>query len=122
METFLSINDTINGFIWGPIMLCLLLGTGLYLSIRAGFIQFGHFRHMLKATFGSLFKGTGRDAEGNKEITESDIVIPMLSNGWKKIDDVWCYFDGTGYMLTGTWIIDGKTYHLRHPNYYYGVG
>ena len=46
----------------------------------------------------------------------------FVKNGWKKIDDVWCYFDGTGYMLTGTWIIDGKTYHLRHPNYYYGVG
>ncbi|MBR3403002.1 MAG: hypothetical protein IKG67_12285, partial [Parasporobacterium sp.] len=45
----------------------------------------------------------------------------FVKNGWKKIDDVWCYFDGTGYMLRGTWIIDGKTYHLRHPNYYYGV-
>lgn len=65
MDTFLAINDSINSFIWGPIMLFLLLGTGLYLSIRAGFIQFSHFGHMLKATFGSLFKGKGRDAEGN---------------------------------------------------------
>ncbi|MBR3402252.1 MAG: hypothetical protein IKG67_08460 [Parasporobacterium sp.] len=46
----------------------------------------------------------------------------FVKNSWKKINDVWCYFNGTGYMLTGTWIIDGKTYHLRYPYYYYGVG
>lgn len=65
METFMSINSAINGFVWGPIMLTLLIGTGLYLSIRGGFIQFTHFGYALKHTIGGLFKGTQRDSEGH---------------------------------------------------------
>jgi len=39
METIISINSAINNFVWGiPAMVC-ILGIGLYLSIRTGFIQ-----------------------------------------------------------------------------------
>ena len=65
METFMSINSAINGFLWGPVMLIILAGTGLYLSVRGGFIQFRHFGFVLKRTIGGLFKGTQRDAEGH---------------------------------------------------------
>ena len=65
MEAFMSFNSAVNGFVWGPIMLVLLVGTGLYLSVRAGFIQFRHFGFVLKRTFGGLFKGTQRDSEGH---------------------------------------------------------
>lgn len=67
MEVFMSINSLINGFVWGPIMLTLLIGTGLYLSCRAGFIQFRFFPYALKNTIGSLFGGKHRSA------TESSI-------------------------------------------------
>ena len=40
MENIIKINSAINGFVWGPIMLALLVGTGVYLSIAVGFIQF----------------------------------------------------------------------------------
>lgn len=65
METFMSINSAINGFLWGPIMLIILVGTGLYLSVRGGFIQFRHFGFVLKRTIGGLFKGTQRDSQGH---------------------------------------------------------
>lgn len=38
----------IDGFIWGPPLMILLVGTGLYLTVRTVFIQFRGFRHGIK--------------------------------------------------------------------------
>lgn len=70
MEKFLKwvtdINGVLNSFAWGPIMLVLLVGTGIYLSIRTGFIQVGKFGFMMKNTVGSLFeKGDKKDHGAN---------------------------------------------------------
>lgn len=51
-----DINNAINSVVWGPIMLVLLIGTGLFLSIRIGFPQFLKFGYMIKNTIGSLFR------------------------------------------------------------------
>jgi len=37
--TFADIINKLNTIAWGPWMLVLLVGTGLYLSIRLGFLQ-----------------------------------------------------------------------------------
>ena len=34
MEAFNNFVTTINGFVWGPVMLCLLIGTHVILTIR----------------------------------------------------------------------------------------
>jgi AGCS family alanine or glycine:cation symporter len=39
MEEFGQIIDIINGWLWGPPLLILLVGTHIYLTIRTGFIQ-----------------------------------------------------------------------------------
>ncbi len=39
MEAFNNVVTAINGVVWGPLMLCLLVGTHLYLTIRTKFIQ-----------------------------------------------------------------------------------
>ena len=36
------VNNVVNGFVWGPFGLALLLCTGLWLSVRTGFFQFLH--------------------------------------------------------------------------------
>ena len=55
METIISINSAINNFVWGiPAMVC-ILGIGLYLSIRTGFIQIRKFGLAMKETFGKIF-------------------------------------------------------------------
>lgn len=46
---------SVNGFVWGPAMTGLLLGTGMLLSFRAGFPQVRRFGEMLRYTFGSAF-------------------------------------------------------------------
>lgn len=53
-----DINKVINGFVWGLPMMVLILGVGIYLSIRCGFPQFRHFVHIMKNTLGKAFEKT----------------------------------------------------------------
>ena len=50
MELLRAINTAINDIVWGPVMLTLLIGTGLFLSVKTGFLQFRRFGYMLKNT------------------------------------------------------------------------
>ncbi|MBQ3134745.1 MAG: sodium:alanine symporter family protein [Oscillospiraceae bacterium] len=69
MEKFLElvtlVNGKLNAFAWGPIMLALLIGTGVYLTIRTRCLQVTKFGYIMKNTIGSLFskknKGDGRN-------------------------------------------------------------
>ncbi|MDR1481766.1 MAG: sodium:alanine symporter family protein [Synergistaceae bacterium] len=47
METVACYNSIINGFVWGPAMVCFFIGTGVYLSILLGFPQLRYFRMAL---------------------------------------------------------------------------
>jgi len=55
MEWIYLLNDQINSIVWGPPFMVLLLGTGLYLTIRLGGIQFRYFRLSWQESFGRLF-------------------------------------------------------------------
>lgn len=51
-----SINTVVNDFIWGvPAMIC-IIGVGLILSFRTGFIQLRKFPYAIKATLGKIFQ------------------------------------------------------------------
>ena len=52
----LVFNDWLNGIVWGPPFMILLVGTGLYLTIRLGFFQFTHLRYAWRRTFGVMFR------------------------------------------------------------------
>lgn len=60
--SFINILVAAANWFWGPPILILLVGGGLYLSIRLGFFQFRYFGYILSQTFGNMFKkseGTG---------------------------------------------------------------
>lgn len=56
IETITSVNDTLNSFAWGPVMLVLLIGSGIYLTTLTNFLQVRKFGFVMKNTIGSLFK------------------------------------------------------------------
>ena len=58
MQLIANINNAINGFVWGLPMLVLLMGAGLFLSLRTGFVQFRKFGHAMKNTIGKIFQKT----------------------------------------------------------------
>ena len=56
LETITRINDVVNGLVWGvPAMAC-IIGVGILMSVRTGFIQFRKFPYAMKATLGKIFK------------------------------------------------------------------
>lgn len=57
MAQFLtSFNDTVGGFVWGPVMLCAVLFTGIYLTAGTKFFQIREFRRWMGETLLSLFR------------------------------------------------------------------
>ena len=77
MEQFMKINTAVNGFVWGPVMLVLLVGTGVYLSIAVGFIQFTKIGYWWKNTIGKIFK---KGEAGDGEITPLQAVSTALAS------------------------------------------
>ena len=58
IDIIISINKVLNDFIWGvPAMVC-IIGVGLYLSARTGFLQIRKFAHSMKCTIGRIFEKT----------------------------------------------------------------
>ena len=56
LEIITSVNTALNNFIWGvPAMVC-IIGVGLYLSLRTGFLQIRKFGYSLKCTIGRIFR------------------------------------------------------------------
>ncbi|MBQ9619714.1 MAG: sodium:alanine symporter family protein [Neisseriaceae bacterium] len=51
MQNFTELLDSISGFVWGPPLLFLLVGTGIYLTIVLAGLQFRALPFALKQTF-----------------------------------------------------------------------
>ncbi|WP_117235385.1 alanine/glycine:cation symporter family protein [Vibrio maerlii] len=59
MQNLHSTLVTIDNFVWGPPLLILLVGTGIYFTFRLGLIQFVHLPAALKLIFKKSESGTG---------------------------------------------------------------
>ena len=51
MEAFSNAVSVVNSFVWGPWLLVFLVGTGIFLTIRLGFLQFFQLPYALKLAF-----------------------------------------------------------------------
>ena len=71
---FEQIIDQINGFVWGPVMLTLLLGTGIFLTIGLKGMTISHIPYAFK----QLFKG--RQGSGDGEISPFNAMMTSLSS------------------------------------------
>ncbi len=76
METFTRIVTAVDDFAWGPVMLILLVGTGIYLSIRSGWIQFSKFGYAMKNTLGKAFS---KEKAGRGEVTPFQAMTTALA-------------------------------------------
>ena len=56
VEIIMAVNNAVNNFIWGvPAMIC-ILGVGMFLSIRTGFLQIRKFPYAIRTTIGRMFR------------------------------------------------------------------
>ena len=74
--TLTEIVKFLNDIAWGPWMLLLLVGTGVYLSARVGFIQFHKFGYAMKNTIGKVFH---KQEAGHGEVTPFQAVTTALA-------------------------------------------
>ena len=47
-----EILSAVSGIVWGPVMITLLVGTGLYLTIRLRFMQARYLMHSIRCISG----------------------------------------------------------------------
>lgn len=81
MDKFLTwieqFNSKVNSWVWGPVMLVFLVGTGIFLTFGLKFLQIGKIGLWMKETFGSLFKKSGKTNDG-KSITSFQALCTAL--------------------------------------------
>lgn len=75
METLMQALKAINDVIWGPGMLILLIGTGLYLTVG---LRFYTFRNIFSA-FSMLWKGRSSSAGDKGELTPFNALMTALA-------------------------------------------
>lgn len=63
-----------NDFVWGPYMLALLVGTGIFLTIRLGFMQITTLPYALKLAF-----GRGQDKTSKGDISHFQALMTALA-------------------------------------------
>jgi AGCS family alanine or glycine:cation symporter len=76
LETITRANAWLNGLVWGPPMLVLLMGTGIVLLFVTGGVQFRHIGTALREVFGKLRKRTAQ--KGN--VTPFQAVATALAS------------------------------------------
>lgn len=76
LEVVTRVNDAVNAFVWGvPAMVC-IIGVGILLTVRTGFIQFKKLPYAMKATLGKLFQ---KNEAGHGAITPFQAVCTALA-------------------------------------------
>ncbi len=71
-----EILSTINDFVWGPVMLALLVGTGIFLTIRLKFLPWRNLGHALQSIFS---KDDAQRAHHDGDITPFQSLMTALA-------------------------------------------
>ena len=74
--SFTDIINYLNGIAWGPWMLILMVGTGVFLTWKLGFLQFVKFGYAMKHTLGKIFS---KQSAGSGEVTPFQAVSTALA-------------------------------------------
>jgi AGCS family alanine or glycine:cation symporter len=72
----MKINSAVNGIVWGPLIIVLIIGTGTYLSINTKFFSITKIGYVLKNT---LLKMFAKDDKGEGEVTAFQAVATALA-------------------------------------------
>lgn len=70
---------SITEFLWGTPLMLLMVGVGLYLSVRTGFFQIRGFGTVLKKTVGELFKKDNASAQGEGQLKPYQALSTVLA-------------------------------------------
>ena len=75
MEKFTEIVNKVNNFVWGPVMLVFLVGTGIFLTLRLRFLPWRNLGSSLK----KLFSKESRKKDGEGDISPFSALMTALA-------------------------------------------
>lgn len=76
MELIVKVNSFLNGIVMGWPGMILLVGTGVYYTIRCGGVQFKWFGYIMKTTIGKIFD---KKEAGEGSVTPFQAVCTALA-------------------------------------------
>lgn len=79
METIITINDAVNGFIWGTIGLVLLIGTGILMTCATKFFQITHLPHWVSKTIGAVFHESSHNKKEKGSVSQFQALCTALA-------------------------------------------
>ncbi|MEG0780023.1 MAG: sodium:alanine symporter family protein [Oscillospiraceae bacterium] len=79
LDTIIAINGAINSVVWGVPMMVLIVGGGIFLTIRMGFFQFRKFGHAMKNTIGKCFGKNAQKESAAGSVTPLQAVTTALA-------------------------------------------
>lgn len=76
-----SVNSAVNGVVWGIPMLVLIIGTGIYMTVRTRFFQITRAKHVTLHTIGGIFKkgNTVKAAQEKTSISQFQALCTALA-------------------------------------------
>ena len=77
-----TVNNAVNGFVWGIPMLILLVGTGILMTCLTKVFQLSHFGYWMRHTIGSIFTEkhiTEHTEKGDASITQFQSLCTALA-------------------------------------------
>ena len=78
LEMVEKINGSVNSWVWGPVMLIFLVGTGIFLTCGLKFFQVGKIGLWMKNTFGTLFKKESKKSKDSNSISSFQALCTAL--------------------------------------------
>ena len=82
IEFIETVNNAVNGFVWGIPMLILLVGTGILMTCLTKMFQLSHFGYWMRHTIGSIFTEkhiTEHTEKGDASITQFQSLCTALA-------------------------------------------
>lgn len=79
MDTIVTINDWLNGVVWGVPLLILIFAIGLYFTVRLGFLQFLHPKFLFNETIKKAFKKKDDAKPAPGELTSFQAAMTSVS-------------------------------------------
>jgi alanine or glycine:cation symporter, AGCS family len=77
IEQLAAWNDWINGYVWGAPLIILLMGTGVFLTIVTGAVQFRYLPFAMKEVLGKVFQ---KGAAGPGDVSPFQAVATALAS------------------------------------------
>lgn len=81
MDVIATVNGAINDFVWGAPAIILIMGVGLFLTIRLKGVQFRNWGFLIKNTYVKAFKDAKKEASdaGEGEISSFQAAMASVS-------------------------------------------